>query len=104
MTKKLIILTLTIFALLMACDNSKRLAKLDNSAQQIDTTKAIKIGNYWVTPKPLFEFRLRQQLPFQFSFWMEQLKKGVSFGQIAVSHKRLSMLSVRLSGPQNFGC
>lgn len=55
MTKILTILTLTILALLTACDNSKRPSKHRNSAQQIDTTKAIKIGNYWALPKLSFE-------------------------------------------------
>lgn len=60
MTRTLTILTLIIFALLTACDNSKRPTKLENSPQQIDTTKAIKIDNYWVTPKPSFEFNSLQ--------------------------------------------
>ncbi len=56
MKRNLTIYTLTIFALLSACDNSKEPAKSENSVQQIDTTKAIKIGNFWAAPKPSFEF------------------------------------------------
>ena len=39
-----------------ACDNSKQPTKSYKSAQQIDTTKAVKIGNYWTTPKSSLEF------------------------------------------------
>jgi len=46
---------------------------------------------------------LRQQLPFQVSFWAEQLKKRIWFVQKEVSQDRWSMLSGRLSEPKNFG-
>ncbi len=56
MTRNVTILTLIIFALLIACDNIKHSTKSEKLVQQIDTTKEIKIDNYWATPKPSFEF------------------------------------------------
>lgn len=55
MIRNIVILTLVIFASLTSCDNSKHRAKSENSALQIDTTKAIKIANFWVIPKSSFE-------------------------------------------------
>ena len=60
MNRNITLLIVAIFALLTACDNAKQLTKIENSLQQIDTTKAIKIGNYWATPKSSFEFHSLQ--------------------------------------------
>ncbi len=56
MARNLIIIIVAIFVLLSACDNSKRRTQSENLTTKTDTTEAIKIGDYWVTPNPLFEF------------------------------------------------
>lgn len=49
-------LALTFIYLLTACDNSSRQTNtVVITEHKIDTLKAIKIGNYWATPKKAFE-------------------------------------------------
>ncbi len=58
MTRTTIIFALTFLYLFSACDKSTRQNGAKNSDQQIDTLKAIKIGDYWATPKPTFEYNM----------------------------------------------
>ena len=55
MTRTTFISTLTFIALLTSCRNSNHPNMTENILTQIDTSKSIKIGNFWATPKPKFE-------------------------------------------------
>ncbi len=50
------IITFSTFIFLFACDNLHRQTENGNVNQNIDTTNAIKIGNYWAIPKGSFKF------------------------------------------------
>jgi len=59
MRKEFALATLIVISLLTACDNSKQQEKNQKEpqekTQQIDTTKSIRIGSLWITPKSTFQ-------------------------------------------------
>jgi len=56
MRKVFILATLIVISLLTACNNPKQQTRNpQEKTQRIDTTKSIRIGQLWITPKSTFE-------------------------------------------------
>lgn len=52
----LIVFTLVVLQFLTSCSNSAPSATINDPDPPIDTTKAKRVGRYWVTPKPSFDY------------------------------------------------
>ncbi len=61
--KRIIIFQIVVLTILTsACNNSKSEIKTEKSKQDIDTTGAVKIDKYWISPKPSLEFNSVQKI------------------------------------------
>jgi hypothetical protein len=56
MIQQTFILALIILPFIQSCNNTKKQNELIRPNQQIDTSTALKIRNFWVSPKKSFEF------------------------------------------------